>query len=104
MGTKDERKHTKDHHKNGANCLPAWHAMLYGRSLVVQPDCLKGLVVCGTVYCDMHFKDILGSIVRVGYRIPVLHFYLVLHGPRCRKKHYNGLNKTKGSFRVFIKI
>ena len=19
--------HTKDHHKNGANCLPAWHAM-----------------------------------------------------------------------------
>ena len=20
--------HTKDHHKNGTNCLPAWHAML----------------------------------------------------------------------------
>ena len=19
--------HTKDHHKNGTNCLPAWHAM-----------------------------------------------------------------------------
>ena len=20
--------HTKDHHKNGINCLPAWHAMV----------------------------------------------------------------------------
>ena len=28
---------TKDHHKNGTNCLPAWHAMLYGRmSLTMQ--------------------------------------------------------------------
>ena len=25
------------------------------------------------------------SIVRVGYRFPVLDFYLVLHGLRCRK-------------------
>ena len=22
--------HTKDHHKNGTNCLPEWHAMRYG--------------------------------------------------------------------------
>ena len=36
----------------------------------------------GTVYGDMHLKDLLGSIVRVGYRITV---YLVLHGLRCRK-------------------
>ena len=36
--------HTKDHH--------------YGRSLRVQPDCLKGRVVCGTVYGDMHLKDL----------------------------------------------
>ena len=43
--------HTKDHHKNGTNCLPVWHA-----SLTVQPDCLKGRVVCGTVYEDMHLK------------------------------------------------
>ena len=48
--------HTKDHHENGTNCLPAWHAMRYGRSLTVQPDCLKGRVVCGTVFGDVHLK------------------------------------------------
>ena len=73
---------TKYHHKNGTNCLPAWNAMRKGWSLTVQPDCLKGQVVCGTVYGDMHFKDLLGSIVRVGYCIPVPDFYLVLHGLR----------------------
>ena len=77
--------HTKDHHKNGTNCLPAWHALREGRSLTVQPDCLKCRVVCGTVYGDMDLKDLLGSIVRVGYRIPVPDFYLVLHDIRCRK-------------------
>ena len=40
---------------------------------------------------DMHLKDLLGSIVRVGYRIPVPDFYLV---PSLPKKHYNGLNQT----------
>ena len=78
--------HTKDHHKNGTNCLLSWHAMRLGWSLTVQPDCLKlvkGRVVCGTVYGDMHLKDLLGSVVRVGYRIPVPDFYLVLHGLRC---------------------
>ena len=44
-----------------------------------------GRVVCGTVYEEMHLKDLLGSFVRVGYRIPVPDFYLVLHGLRCRK-------------------
>ena len=48
-------------------------------------DCLKGRVVCGTACGDMHLKDLLGSIVRVGYRISVQDFYLVLHGLRCRK-------------------
>ena len=33
----------------------------------------------------MHLKDLLGSFVRVGYRIPFPDFYLVLHGLRCRK-------------------
>ena len=51
--------HTKDHHKNSAN------------------------LVCGTGYGDMHLKDLLGSFVRVGYRIPVPDFHLVLHGLRC---------------------
>ena len=30
-------------------------------------------------------KDLLGSIVRVGYHIPFPDCYLVLHGLRCRK-------------------
>ena len=64
-------------------------ASLHGTQCVrvgaVQPDCLKGRVVCGTVYWDMHLKDLLGSMVIVGYRIPVPDFYLVLHGLRCRK-------------------
>ena len=41
--------------------------------------------MCGTVYGEMHLKDLLGSFVRVGYRIPVPDFYLVLHGLRCQK-------------------
>ena len=64
-------------HKNGTNCLPAWHAMRYGRSLTVQPNCLKGRVVCGTVYGEMHLKDLLGSFVRVGYRIPFPDYYRI---------------------------
>ena len=63
----------------------------------MQPDCLKGRVVCATVYGDMHLKDLLVSIVRVGYRIPVLDFYLVLP-----KKHCNGLNQTKSLFRTLL--
>ena len=45
----------------------------------------------------MHLKDLLGSFVRVGYRILVPDFYLVLHGLSLLKKHYNGLNQTKPS-------
>ena len=37
------------------------------------------------VYGDMHFKDLLGSIIRIGYRIQVPDFYLMLHGFRCQK-------------------
>ena len=51
----------------------------------MQPDCLKGRVVWETVYGDMHFKDLLGSIAKEWYHIPVLDFYLVLYCPRCRK-------------------
>ena len=63
-------------------CLAHRH---YGRSLTVQPDCHEGRLVCGIVYGDMHFKDLLGSISRVWYRIPVPDFYLVLHGLQCWK-------------------
>ena len=68
-----------DHHKNGTNCLPAWHACVRVGVLTVQPNCLKGRVVCGTV-CRHALIDLLGSLVRVGYCIPVPDFYLVLHG------------------------
>ena len=47
--------HTKDHEENGTNCLPAWHT------------CVR--VECGTIYGNMHLKDILGSI-RVLYPGP----------------------------------
>ena len=90
-GLASRPSHTKDHHKIGTNSLPAWHNMRYVWSLAVQPDCLKGWVVCRTVYGDMYLKDLLGSIVRVGYCIPVPDFYLVVHVLRCRKKHHNGL-------------
>ena len=41
--------------------------------------------LCGTVYGDMHLKDLLGSIAREGYRIPVANFYLGLHGLAAEK-------------------
>ena len=58
--------HTKDLHKNGTNCLPAWHACVWVGVWQCSPTVLKlkGLVVCGTVYEDMHLKDLLGSIPR----------------------------------------
>ena len=46
-----------------------------GRTM--QPDYLKGRLVCGTVCGDRHFNSTLGSIVRVGYCIRVTDFYLV---------------------------
>ena len=48
------RGHTKDHHKNRTNWIPSWYAMRQGRILAVQPGCLKGRLVCETVYGDMH--------------------------------------------------
>ena len=45
----------------------------------------KGRVVFGTVYGDMHLKDLLGSIVREVYCIPVPDSYLVSHGLCCRR-------------------
>ena len=72
--------HTEDHHKMVQCASLHMHAMHKGRSLTMQPDCLKGRVVCGTVYGDMHLKYLLGSFVREGYCIPVPDFYLVLHG------------------------
>ena len=69
--------------------FPDFHLVLYGlccrKSTIMDlTNCLKGRVVCGTVYGEMHLKDLLGSFVRVGYCIPFPDFYLVLHGLCCR--------------------
>ena len=55
-----------------------WANPTRSRSLVVQP-------MYGAVYGEMHYKDILRSVARVGYCIPVPDFYLVLHGLWCQK-------------------
>ena len=31
---------------------------MHALGLAVQPNCLKGRVVCGTVYGEMHLKDL----------------------------------------------
>ena len=56
---------------------PCLARMRQDRRLTVLPDFL---VVCGIFYWDMPFKDLLRSIARVGYRILVPDFYIVLHG------------------------
>ena len=59
--------------------------LCFDQDVHVNANCLKGQVVCGTVYGDMYLKDLLGSFVRVGYRILFPDFYLLVHGLRCRK-------------------
>ena len=59
----------------------------------MQPNCLKGRVVCGTVYGEMHLKDLLGSFIRVGYRNAVPGFLSSATWPSLPEKHYNGLNQ-----------
>ena len=51
----------------------------------MQPYFVKEHVVCGNVYGGMHYKDLLGSTVRVAHCIPVQDFYHVLHDFRCLK-------------------
>ena len=49
----------------------------------------KDQEVCETVYGDMHLKDLLRSIIREGYCIPVLDFYLLLYGLRSTNQSTN---------------
>ena len=64
-------------------CQTLWGVKLKVQETQFPKICLKCRVVFGTVYGDMHLKDNLGSIARVGYCILVPDFYLVLHGIRC---------------------
>ena len=77
----------KDHHK----MVQTNPSPLGTRSLSVLPDFVKNRVVCGTVYRHMHYKDILGAIVNVGYRIPVPRFLSSALSPSMPKKQYKGL-------------
>ena len=47
----------------------------------------KSWVVCETVYGDLHYKDLQGSITRVGYCIPVPDLYLVPHNNLLSEHH-----------------
>ena len=80
--------HTKDHHKNGTNCLPAgvWHC-----SRTVS----KGRVVCGTVYKGHALKRSPGINSKSRVLYPGLGFLSSATWPSLPKKHYNGLNHTK---------
>ena len=80
--------HTKDHHKNDTNCLPAWHAALGKDFGSATPNGVKGGVVCGTVYGDMHYKY-LGSIVKSRVLYPGHRFLSSATWPSLPKKHYN---------------
>ena len=57
----------------------------------MQPVCLKGRVVCGTVYGNMHFKNLLGSINKSRVSYPGLGFLSSATWPSMPKKHFNGL-------------
>ena len=78
--------HTTDRHTKGTNGLPTCHG---GVRVDVWQGNLTGKdrVVCGTIYGDTHNKNLLGSILRVGYCFLVLDFYLVLHCLWCWKKN-----------------
>ena len=105
-------RHTEDYHKNGTSCLSAWHAGVRVESVAVQSDCVKGWVVCGNLFDDTHFKYHLGPIARVGYRIPVPDFHLVLHCLRCLKKHskknsltlIDSINTSKHTSKAYPKV
>ena len=75
---------------NGPPCI-GMHALGVG-VWHVQPNCLKRPGTCVELSMGKCTgKDLLGSFVRVGYRIPVPDFISkVLHAPSLPKKHYNG--------------
>ena len=58
---------------------------IHHNTVHIVMNCVKDWAVCGTVYDVTHYKVLLGSIIRVGYCIAVLDFYLVLHGRHAEK-------------------
>ena len=69
-----------------------WYKLPPCLAQMCKGNCIKGRVVCGTVYGDMHLKYLLGSIPTVGYCILVPTFYQVHHGLRCQKSTIKNLS------------
>ena len=65
--------------------------MRYSRSLTVRPDSLKGWMVCGSVYGDMHLKRSPEINRKSGVLYPGPKFLSSATSPFWPKKHYNGL-------------
>ena len=61
------------------------------RVVVWQYNPTKGWIGSGTVYGDMHYKDLLGTMVRVGHCIPVSDFLSRATWLSIPNKHCNGL-------------
>ena len=70
----------------------------------MQSDCLKGRVVCGTVYGDMHLERSPGINRKIRVSYPGPGFLSSATWPSLPKKHYNGLNQTKSKCVEFRKL
>ena len=69
-------------------CIARTH---YARSLTVQPYSLKGQVVCGTIYGDMHLKRCPGINRKSRVLYPGPGFLTSATWPSLPKKLNNGL-------------
>ena len=93
--------HTKDLNKMVQTAsLHGMHALGLEFGSAVQLS--KGRVVCGTVYGEMHLKDLLGSFVRARVSYPGPRFLSSATWHSLPKKHYNGLNQTIPFRRIIV--
>ena len=81
--TKD---YIKDHHKMVQTASLIDTQALEKKFSQATQLCIRPLV-CETVFGDMHYRYLLGSIIRVGYCIPGPDFHSVLHGLGHQKKY-----------------
>ena len=65
--------------------------MVFGMTRMGREPMTYGAWDADTLTSKPSRCGLLGSIARVVYFIPVLDFYLVLHGLKCGKKHSNEL-------------
>ena len=70
----------------------------------MQPDCVEGRVVCGTIYEDMHYRDLLGINCKSRVVYPGPKFLSSVTWPLMHKKHSNELIKQSINFNAFKNI